>query len=95
MSLFQRVFKLCPPSLKKKFWWLLSGMLLLAIGETVTVGLLAFYAAAVSDPQSTWQAVERGSQNIGTLPASDIGRRRFELQLLSNVPMNFRNAPSK
>lgn len=57
MFLFQKVFRLCPLSLKNKFWWLLVGMLLLAIGETVSVGLLAFYAAAVSDPQSTWQAV--------------------------------------
>ncbi|MEA3544164.1 MAG: hypothetical protein U9R69_02970, partial [Thermodesulfobacteriota bacterium] len=32
-------------------------MLVLAVGETITVGLLAFYAAAVSDPLSTWQAV--------------------------------------
>ena len=66
MSLFQRVFKLCPPSLKKKFWWLLGGMLLLAIGETVTVGLLAFYAAAVSDPQSTWLAVAHHPYIPGT-----------------------------
>ncbi len=57
MSLFQKVFGLCPPELKKKFWILLAAMLVLAFGETATVGLIAFYAAAVSDPQSSWQAV--------------------------------------
>jgi len=57
MSLFQQVLKLCPQRLKVSFWWLLSGMFLLAIGETVVVGLLAFFSAAVSDPLSTWQAV--------------------------------------
>lgn len=31
-------------------------MLLLALGETATVGLLAFYAATVSDPQASYQA---------------------------------------
>ena len=61
MSLFQQVFRICPAKLKVRFWWLLGGMLLLACVETATVGLIAFYAAAVSDPQSTWQAVSSRS----------------------------------
>lgn len=55
--LFKEVFTQCPQKLRTRFWWLLGGMLLLACVETATVGLIAFYAAAVSDPQSTWQAV--------------------------------------
>jgi len=61
MSLFQQVFRICPANLKVRFWWLFCGMLLLACVETATVGLIAFYAAAVSDPQSTWQAVSSRS----------------------------------
>jgi len=61
MLLFQQVFKICSASLKLRFWWLFGGMLLLACVETATVGLIAFYAAAVSDPQSTWQAVSSRS----------------------------------
>lgn len=54
--IFFSVFKLCPDNLRRKFWWLFAGMLLLAFGETATVGLLAFYAASVSDPQASYQA---------------------------------------
>ena len=53
MSLFRQIYCLCPAHLKSRFWWLFSGMLLLALVETVTVGVIAFYAAAVSDPRST------------------------------------------
>lgn len=54
-SLFLQVYELCSPTLKKRFWLLLTAVLLLAVGETVVVGLIAFYAAAVSDPQATFQ----------------------------------------
>ncbi|OQY16472.1 MAG: hypothetical protein B6I36_10205 [Desulfobacteraceae bacterium 4572_35.1] len=53
--LFLQVYKLCSPALKKRFWFLLFAMALLAVVETVVVGLIAFYAAAVSDPQATFQ----------------------------------------
>jgi len=71
MSLFQQVFKICPANLKVRFWWLLGGMLLLACVETATVGLIAFYAAAVSDPQSTWQAVSHHS-SISLVPFASL-----------------------
>ncbi|MEA3464741.1 MAG: ABC transporter ATP-binding protein [Thermodesulfobacteriota bacterium] len=53
--LFLQVYRLCSPALQKRFRLLLLAMLLLAVGETVIVGLIAFYAAAVSDPQATFQ----------------------------------------
>ncbi len=59
--LFLKVLKLCPHNLQKKFWLLLAAMLLLAFGETAVVGLIAFYAASVSDPQASWQAVMTSS----------------------------------
>lgn len=54
-TLFLQVFQLCSLALKKRFWLLLVAMLILAVGETMVVGLVAFYAAAVSDPQATFQ----------------------------------------
>ena len=53
--LFLQVYRLCSPALQKRFRLLLFAMLFLAVGETVIVGLIAFYAAAVSDPQATFQ----------------------------------------
>ncbi len=46
---------MCPARLQRRFGLLLVYMLLLAGGETAVVGLIAFYAAAVSDPQATFQ----------------------------------------
>ena len=57
MQLFKSVFRLLPKKLKHSFWLLLLGMLLLALVETFTVGIIAFYAAAISDPKSTYQAI--------------------------------------
>ena len=54
-TLFFQVYKLCSSTLQKQFMFLFVVMLLLAVGETAVVGLIAFYAAAVSDPQSTFQ----------------------------------------
>ena len=51
--LFFQVYKLIPRTLKKQFRRLLILMLVLACVETAGVGLIAFYAAAVSDPLST------------------------------------------
>jgi len=53
-SLFLQVYRLCSPPLRRHFRLLLLAMLVLAVGETVVVGLIAFYAAAVSDPQATF-----------------------------------------
>ncbi|SEA64873.1 ABC transporter [Desulfuromusa kysingii] len=52
--LFLQVYRLCSPALRKRFHLLCVAMLLLAVGETAVVGLIAFYAAAVSDPQATF-----------------------------------------
>jgi len=51
--LFFQVYELIPDTLKKQFRRLLFLMLVLACVETAGVGLIAFYAAAVSDPLST------------------------------------------
>ena len=53
--LFFQVYRLSPLSLRKRFHFLLVAMLLLAFIETAVVGLVAFYAAAVSDPISSIQ----------------------------------------
>ena len=45
---------MCPRGMQRRFRLLLLAMLLLAGAETVAVGLIAFYAAVVSDPQSSF-----------------------------------------
>jgi ABC-type multidrug transport system fused ATPase/permease subunit len=45
---------MCPLPLQRRFRLLLFAMLILAGAETAAVGLIAFYAAAVSDPQATF-----------------------------------------
>ena len=57
MSLFKQIFKLLSNDLKKNFWLLLAGMLTLAFVETAAVGVIAFYAASISDPKSTFDAI--------------------------------------
>lgn len=56
MSLFRQIYSLFSSQLRRLFWWLFFAMSGLAIVETVTVGIIAFYAAAVSDPQATYKA---------------------------------------
>lgn len=51
--LFFRIYRLAPEPMRRRFRWLLGAMLVLAFVETASVGLLAFYAAAVSDPASS------------------------------------------
>ncbi|MFA5585837.1 MAG: ABC transporter ATP-binding protein [Saccharofermentanales bacterium] len=55
VPLFFRVFRLAPESMRRRFRFLFAAMLILAFIETGAVGLLAFYAAAVSDPASSFQ----------------------------------------
>jgi ATP-binding cassette, subfamily B, bacterial PglK len=55
IPLFFRVFRLSPKTMRRRFWFLFAAMLLLAFVETATVGLIAFFAAAVSDPSSSIQ----------------------------------------
>ena len=70
MHLFRQIYNLCSSELKHRFWCLFVGMLVLAVVETVTVGIIAFYAAAISDPKSTYQAFvayQSGPLNISEL----------------------------
>lgn len=53
-SLFRAIYKMCPHTLQRRFRLLLLAMLFLAGAETLAVGLIAFYAAVVSDPQSSF-----------------------------------------
>ena len=57
MKIFKSIFSLLPKNLKINFWTLLTGMLFLALVETGTVGIIAFYAAAISDPKSAYEAI--------------------------------------
>jgi ABC-type multidrug transport system fused ATPase/permease subunit len=56
--MFNKIFRFLPDSLKKYFYVLLAGMLILAFAETLTVGVIAFYAAAISDPMSTLKSIQ-------------------------------------
>jgi len=53
--LFFRVFRLSPKAMRRSFLFLFAAMLLLAFVETATVGLIVFFAAAVSDPTASIQ----------------------------------------
>ena len=55
VSIFMQVYRLLPTSMQKRFHFLLMAILLLAFVETAVLGLIAFYAASVSDPQSSIQ----------------------------------------
>jgi len=55
VSIFLKVFRLLPVSMQKRFHFLLMAILLLAFIETAVLGLIAFYAASVSDPQASIQ----------------------------------------
>jgi ABC-type multidrug transport system fused ATPase/permease subunit len=59
MFLFRQVYSLLPDNLKKRFWWLFLAMLGLALVETAAVGIIAFYAALISDPQAAFQTLLR------------------------------------
>ena len=54
-SLFFQIYRLSPVAMRKRFHFLLVAMMLLAFFETAVVGLIAFYAASVSDPHSSVQ----------------------------------------
>jgi ATP-binding cassette, subfamily B, bacterial PglK len=54
-SIFLQVYHLLPPVLRKRFHLLIMAILLLAFVETAVLGLIAFYAASVSDPQASIQ----------------------------------------
>jgi ABC-type multidrug transport system fused ATPase/permease subunit len=64
--LFKRIYGLCPFALRRRFWFLIAGMLVLAVLETCAVGLIAFYAAAVSDPASSFRFLTN-SRRFGSL----------------------------
>lgn len=55
VSIFLKVYRLLPVAMRKRFHFLLMAILLLAFVETAVLGLIAFYAASVSDPQSSIQ----------------------------------------
>jgi ABC-type multidrug transport system fused ATPase/permease subunit len=55
VSIFLKVFRLLPGLMQKRFHFLLMAILLLAFIETAVLGLIAFYAASVSNPQSSIQ----------------------------------------
>jgi len=55
VSIFMQVYRFLPTSMQKRFHFLLMTILLLAFVETAALGLIAFYAASVSDPQSSIQ----------------------------------------
>jgi len=57
MELFRQVYIFLPNHLQRRFWLLLAAMLGLAVVETVAVGIIAFYAATISDPQAAYQSV--------------------------------------
>ncbi|MCP3177407.1 ABC transporter ATP-binding protein/permease [Desulfuromonas sp. KJ2020] len=50
---YRRIFEKLPSVRKRQFWGLTGVILVLALTETLAVGLISFYAAAVSDPEST------------------------------------------
>ena len=50
---YRRIFEKLPSVRKRQFWGLTGVILVLALAETLAVGLISFYAAAVSDPEST------------------------------------------
>jgi ABC-type multidrug transport system fused ATPase/permease subunit len=53
LNYYRQVFEQLPSTRKRQFWSLAGLMLVLALAETLAVGLISFYAAAVSDPEST------------------------------------------
>lgn len=50
-----QVYRFSPVAMRQRFHLLLVAMLLLAFMETATVGLIAFYAAVISNPTSSSQ----------------------------------------
>ncbi len=55
VSIFLKVYRLLPKAMRKRFHFLLLAILILAFIETAVLGLIAFYAASVSDPQASIQ----------------------------------------
>jgi len=55
--ILRHIFSLLPRSSKNQFWLLIAGIMLLAVIETVAVGIIAFFAAAISNPASTNQTI--------------------------------------
>jgi ABC-type multidrug transport system fused ATPase/permease subunit len=55
VSIFLKVYRLLPTAMRKRFHFLLMAILLLAFVETAVLGLIAFYAASVSDPRASIQ----------------------------------------
>lgn len=53
----KKIIRLMPGKRKNQFVLLLVAMLLLAFAETISVGLIAFYAAAIYDPLSTLETL--------------------------------------
>jgi len=54
-SIFLQVYSLLSVPMRKLFYFLLVAILLLAFVESTVLGLIAFYAASVSDPQASIQ----------------------------------------
>jgi len=50
-----QIVSMMPEKFRKHFWMLLASNFILALVETGTVGIIAFFAAAVSDPNATIQ----------------------------------------
>ena len=53
---FRKIMAMLPVRNRRQFWWLLVVMILLAGLETVAVGVIAFFASAISDPESVLQS---------------------------------------
>jgi ABC-type multidrug transport system fused ATPase/permease subunit len=52
LGYFKRIFRKMPPERQRQFWGLAALILVLAMAETLAVGLISFYAATISDPAS-------------------------------------------
>jgi ABC-type multidrug transport system fused ATPase/permease subunit len=58
ISVFLKVYSLLSVPMRKRFYFLLIAILILAFVETAVLGLIAFYAASVSDPRASIQTPE-------------------------------------
>lgn len=52
ISLFRGLFRQLPPSKRTRFWILLFGSVVIAVGEACTAGAIALFASAVASPQT-------------------------------------------
>ena len=55
-GVFRRLYKRFPPLMRKQLWVLLLLMVLKAVFETGTMGVVAFFAAAISNPETVLES---------------------------------------